>query len=471
MIIYEGKELFLHHHEGNTDYIIISFLGAHETNIAKETFFLKPIVEKYNISCLGITPKVDNYYLHSDMHEIISLCNDITKNYKKIILIGQSVAGYAVIKYSKQLNADVVLALAPRATLDQEICTVTDETVKIASALTPEQVKETTIKKDDLQGEIFIVYDPLSRSHWLDKEHIGLLKEQIPHVNFIVTYFTEHLIIFHLLGSQVFKSIIDSLVSGNKQNIVQTINYVRRHHITNIESKVLLLTEKYPYLIYKMLTSQSMSKVRNNHRLFNNNTLILKLCFCLTNKGYQQESSQLLQSIFISKTGNLENFFKPNQQLRCLNPYPYLISFHGNFLVYNYNTNKVETAINLDEKPNCAPIQLYNQNGRIKLVCIHHGYLFELEYYDNMSFNLTSLTNDPIPNQIKLTFSGYMIFIHTSDKKHYIGVNANGSIHYATKPQGWESFTAIPAIYSSENTKQHSLSFNVNNHNITISIQ
>lgn len=446
MIIFEGEELFLHYHKGDTDYIIITFLGAYETDIAREKFFLKPIVEKYNISCIGITPKIDNYYLHFDMHEIISLCNNITKDYKKIILIGQSVAGYAVLKYSKQLNADIVLALAPRATLDQDICPITNDSAKIASTLTPEKIKETTIKKDDLQGEVFIVYDPLSPPAWLDKEHIGFLKEQVPHVNFVPTYFTEHLVIFHLQGSQVFKSIIDSLATGSVNDIIQTIVYTKRHHIANILTKTHRFKRRYPFLTYKMLTSEAFSKVRNNDQSLKDYQTRLIICYGLNVSGYQQESSDYLKSIFFY---HMQNIPYTEQQSISLNPYPYLINYNGYYLGYNFVTKKLKAMLNIGEIAYCLPLQIYKQNGKIKVICYHNNFVFELKYDDDKElFKLALLSNDYTSDHVKLNFMGYNVYIHTKDKKNYVGINTNNaSVYYtSTTTKEWEAFTPISMV-------------------------
>lgn len=286
MIVFDGQEIVINYHEGSSDYIFVSFnsLGTnnHEN---KERYFLKPIAEKYNFSCLGIITKVDNYYLHPEMQQVIEVCNNITKNYKKIIVIGLSMGGYGALKYSKALNADIVFTMSPRCTIDIEQQPLYSKEVEIAATLPPEVVKNSTIKADDVGGKVFLVCDPLSPPDSLDFEHSTHLRQELPRAHFLPTYFTKHMVIFHLQGSVVFKSIIDALATGDKDNIVKTVTYVRRHHINNIIAKTDRFLQKYPYLTHKMLAGPTFDKVKNNHFILDHYQQRLKLCYLLNAKG------------------------------------------------------------------------------------------------------------------------------------------------------------------------------------------
>ncbi|CAI3930529.1 MULTISPECIES: hypothetical protein [Commensalibacter] len=447
MIIFEGEELYLHHHEGNSDYIIITFLGGYENHLAKETYYLLPIVEKYNISCLGITPKIDNHYLHSDMNHIIPLCNEITKKYKKIIVLGPSMGGYGALKYSKHLNADIVLTLAPRATINQDLCPITTNAAQTLERLTKEEIEQSTIDQNDLKGNIYILYDPLSDPSWLDKHHVGYLLQEIFHANFIPTYYTGHLITLHLKGSAYLKSIIDALVQGDNQNIIKTITYIRRHHIANVLAKAQRFLKSHTFLTYKMLTSAAFKKVKDNHIIQEDYCFRLKLCYWLNVKGYQYESSEYLKSIFFYHTQKIS--YEDIKLPISLNPYPYLINYNGYYLGYNFVTKKLIAMLNLGDAAYCIPLQIFKQNGKIKLICFHNNIIFELKYSeDQESFQIALLSDDYTADHVKLSFSAYNIFVHTKDKKHYIGINEITSYisHSAFIPKEWESFTPISMV-------------------------
>lgn len=447
MIIFDGQEVVINYHEGNSDYIFITFnsLGTnnHEN---KESYFLKPIAEKYNFACLGIITKINNYYLHPEIQEVINLCNNITKNYKKIIITGLSMGGYGALKYSKALNADIVFPMSARCTIDIKQQPLYGAEVEIASKLPPEVVKNSTIKTDDVGGKVFLVYDPLSPPNNLDIEHLTHLRQELPRATFLPTHFTNHMVIFHLQGSMVFKSIIDALVAGDEDNIVKTVISVRRHHIKNIIAKSEQFSKKYPYLIYKMLTGPTFAKVKDNHLILDNYKLRLQLCYLLNVQGFQKESSDYLKAIFFYHTQNI-----PHDQYKeqnGLNPYPYLINYHGYFLCYNFVTKKLNSIVSIGEKPYCLPLQLYKEHGKIKLITIHNGVIFKLTYDDDddFSFNLSLLSDEKNDNLVKLSYANYNIFMHLKHKKHYINIVPGHGIGSGPKPSTSESFTAISMI-------------------------
>jgi len=445
MIIFEDNSIVLHHFEGDTDYIIISFAPYGETAKAKETFFLDKIVKKYNISCLGITTKVDNYYLCEDMEQVIILCNTITNKYKKIIIIGWSMGGYAGLKYSKKLNANIVFAMAPRVTIDQEICSLLNY---ISTKDFPSnEIKKSTLQKSDIQGKIYLAYDQYSPLDLFDKQHITFLQNIYSEIVNIYTCFSNHSVINSLQGSEKFKSIIDALVSENDQNIIQTITYIRRHHINNVIAKINFLMNKYPLFIYKMIKSYTFSKVENNHILLNDPKFSLRLSFLLNQQGYQQESCDCLKSNFFYYV--LKIPYNKTPTILPQNIYPYLINFHGYYLGYNFITKKIQAMLNVADQAFTIPIQLYKNNGKVKLICILNGIIFKLQYCDSQLFNMLLLSDENFTQDIKLSFFAYNIFIHSINKKLYISVSPEGEITTAGNPLEWESFTMI-SMYSPE---------------------
>ncbi|NHN85232.1 hypothetical protein GOB93_11345, partial [Acetobacter musti] len=124
MILYEGEELVVHQAEGDTDYLLVTFVGAWETEHACRTFLAETPVRKNRISCLGITAKVDYWYISPETDHVLSLIRNIAAGYSRIILFGMSMGGHAAIAFSRALNADVVFTGAPKWSLDPEECEI-----------------------------------------------------------------------------------------------------------------------------------------------------------------------------------------------------------------------------------------------------------------------------------------------------------------------------------------------------------
>lgn len=107
-IVFEGDELVVHYHQAETDYILVTFEGAHEHEHATSAFFGKPVIEKLGISCVGITAKANHWYLSKETKTAQEYTRDITKKFPKVIIIGNSMGGHAALAWSKFLNADTV---------------------------------------------------------------------------------------------------------------------------------------------------------------------------------------------------------------------------------------------------------------------------------------------------------------------------------------------------------------------------
>ncbi|MDI2090195.1 hypothetical protein [Commensalibacter oyaizuii] len=450
MIIFEGEELVLHYHEGHSDYIIITFNGAYEYHHARNTFFLEPVVKKYDISCIGINSKADLYYLIKEMDRVIDLCNDITKNYNKIIIMGLCMGGYGAIKYSRRLNADVVFTMNPRYTLNEKDYAVVDFVKSIMHNFSQEEIEKSTIQAEDVKGKIYIGHDPIDISDISkqDRPQKEVLLKILPHAVSVPIYFSGHITIHHLQGSQEMKHIIDALVHGEDQEVVKAVNKVRKHHITNILVKTNALMSKYPLLVYKMLTSLTFQKVKNNHLLLEDYPLRLRLCYLLNTNGYQQESSNYLKLTFFYRL--MRTLSLTDIQSASINSYPYVISYNGFYLGYNFITKKIESIVNFYEKKFCLPLQLYKLNGKIRLVCVHQGVIFAIQYGKEDSFDLVLLPNTTTENSVKISFSDYRLFIQTKSKKQYICVSPNGDIATSNQLKEWESFTAIPMTYNND---------------------
>lgn len=172
---------------------------------------------------------------------------------------------------------------------------------------------------------------------------------------------------------------------------------------------------------------------------------MLGLAYRLNTKGYQQESSNCLKANFLYHIQNIT--CPPNQTLLSLNPYPYLISHTGYYLSYNFVTQKLEAMVALAEKAYCLPLQIYKNNGKIRLMCIHNGVIFELKYHDDQSlFSLSLPLDDYTSNHIKLGFSDYRVFIHSINSKGYIAISPDRTIFAGPQPKEYESFTPISMI-------------------------
>lgn len=454
MVIFEGEELLLHYHEGTSDYILITFASADQTDQAYHRYFLQPIAEKYQLSCLGITTKVDNFYQHSDMHHIIPLCNEITQNYQKIVIIGLSMGAYAALKFSAELHANIVFAMGARYTLDASIASVCGIMQRTVDRLDPYSIQETTIQPHEVSGKLYIAHDTYQGTpgyNDIDHQHAYQIIEKLPNTVLVPVVFAHHLVVNSLKGSEEFKSILDVLVTENDPKVIQQVVKVRRRHINNIYSKILLLINRYPLWIYKLLISKTFSHIKNNQLLFDDDEKILTLIYLLHTRGYHKQSRNLLRICFLRSFLGC-NFYEADQinkeRMNNIGIYtkglPYLIAHSGYFLVFDRFQKKMIAVRDFIANTHYIPVRLYEKQGETQLVCIWEDMLFGLNY-DNNRVDLTPLClNDKAKDLLIVEKKELTAIIYTPDRQlcFYVESAQNNGFHKVA-PKAWEQFAIV----------------------------
>lgn len=454
MIIFEGEELLLHYSEGNSDYILITFASADQTENAHSHYFLKPIVEKYHLSCLGITTKFDNYYQHSDIYHIIALCNKFSQSYNKIIIVGLSMAAYAALKFSAALHADIVFAMGARYTLDAEVAMVSGIMQRTVDRLDPYSIAETTIQPDEVSGKLYIAHDTyqgIVGYNAIDHEHISKIIENLPNTVLVPVLFAHHLVINSLKGSEEFKSILDVLVTEKASAVIKQVSIIRRHHVHNLYSKIVLLRDRYPLLIYKLLISKSLSQVKNNHILFDHHENNIWLIYTLCVRGYHQQSRNLLRICFLRAYLKC-SFYEADHihKRHIMNTYaslsnlPYLVAVNQYILVYDHIQKKISAVREFIYNAHYLPLRLYGDRSDYRVVCVWEDMLFELRYYQGEIVIRPLTFDDDTENKIIVKAQENTVSLYAPDHQHCLQVNQEGGSQFViTEPLGWEQFAVI----------------------------
>ncbi|MBF0858877.1 hypothetical protein HKD24_06570 [Gluconobacter sp. LMG 31484] len=255
----EGKELVLHFHEGNTKYCVLTFPARLETQHARNTFFGESIFKKYNISSIGLTTKVDNWYICDEMDGFIQKIKTITEKYNKIVAIGPSMGSYPAIKYSKILNVHRILALAPKWTIDPDLINLEDDNTRkgllsgnmhdIINRVYTEDKKGHCIEENDVEDNLIVCYDQHSE---LDRSNIEKLRTVINFEEVLFPY-CGHEIIQQLKGSENIKNIVHSMVCDDIKTTCRLLSKIRRSHKTKISRYYDVAQERHPVYCFLML--------------------------------------------------------------------------------------------------------------------------------------------------------------------------------------------------------------------------
>ncbi|GAN89671.1 hypothetical protein Gbfr_007_128 [Gluconobacter frateurii M-2] len=326
MIIFEGDELVVHYHQGNTDYALVTFEGAHETKNATKTFFGAPVVRKLGITCIGVTAKVDHWYISPDTSAVQECILNITKKFSKIVVIGISMGAHTALSWSKILNADTVLAMAPKWSLDPDECPVHQYYLTHNFR---DSMKGMGIRKEQLQGRLFVAYDPLDEGDW---EQSQLLSRKIPEVKIVNTYYSGHVIIHSLSGSNLFGKVISALAYGSDQDVYSAIAKSRRFNENNLNARLMRTSDRHAGLVAKTLMSPSVMRLQRKQKIFQNEALMGRVLYNLLLSDRVEEAAKFYDTateiaVFGDTVGNQNTVVYEERFL--------ILSRHGYVLCYN----------------------------------------------------------------------------------------------------------------------------------------
>ena len=81
-------------------------------------YYWRQEIKEAGQSGLFITPRESHFYQDATILDILAEQASIIRKFKKVVLFGLDVAGYAAIYFSKLFRADIVVAISPMFTVD-----------------------------------------------------------------------------------------------------------------------------------------------------------------------------------------------------------------------------------------------------------------------------------------------------------------------------------------------------------------
>ncbi len=109
-----GDVVFITFNSGLTDKPTEIKTRGIESATFGATFF-----KKNKISAIMIGNHRNHWYQTKEMLSVFSEVKNKIKNFKKVITYGASIGGFASLAFSKELNANIVLAFSPQVTLEK----------------------------------------------------------------------------------------------------------------------------------------------------------------------------------------------------------------------------------------------------------------------------------------------------------------------------------------------------------------
>ncbi|QNT79387.1 hypothetical protein [Entomobacter blattae] len=383
MIIFDSDDIIVQYEPGNTDYVLITFMGVGHEEEARESFFLKGYCLKHNISCVGFTSLKRSWYLSEHTEHALQACLSVTRNYRKAIGIGSSAGGFAVIKHAQRLNCEFVFSLAP--TFHFEIEQYVEQFgFSPEFVLDYKNVARGRFDHDEkITSTVVTFFDPAYPIDVL--YHIALkdlLKEESTREEKLLTiplFYAGHVVSHSLRQSTVYTDMVEFAFGKiTFDELKGRVSRVRRRNSTNIYYRICAGFRKHPLLVYRMLKNNiwKRKEATKYEDILRDDTLMGSIIFSLYNRGYKEEGTDLYWYVFqycwFSKFDDTKPIaFKAQTIL--------VVGYHGNLMGYSpqekrlvdYRLNSVGEMV--------LPVQLLlTAYGYIPAVRFH-DYLFGME--------------------------------------------------------------------------------------------
>ena len=361
--VYSGDEIVAYHNPGMSDYLVVSFTALFPERFGENYYLGKPLIERADISCVGIINPAKNFYLSAEMEHVIRIVDQVRGD-RKVIVFGQSLGAYAAIKHSAALRADYVMSCSPFYSVDPDDLDlpsdrhhyILKQTMQHHGVLWRPEFKNMGLKPSDCSGRVVAFYDPFES---IDSYDVALLRRNVPSIEFVTVPLASHEICNESWTPAIFSRLMAALQSDDRMVLAREMNTIRRgtakfmlrtirkaadrkpemcarvfrspRLVKNIEYKVMLADPVSMTLIYRLFARGSRALAVSHFALVAREVMQVELGDAAVDDG------SVIEAVAARRL--------------CL-----LMSCHGSFLAYDMNARTVRLDRNVFRRADLVPI-------------------------------------------------------------------------------------------------------------------
>lgn len=221
-IIYEDGHIEVYHHQGKSDFLVITFneMGTHPGRGS----WGGRALQNNEISYLGFVSKKPNWFPGSSMERAKHALTSTLEAYNKVVMYGHSQGGYAAVRYASLYSATSIIAFCPQFSIRPESMSGKD---KRFARHYPSTMDHQEIGPYDVGVECrtHIFYDPNDE---LDRLNFLHIKEKIPHARSIKVFGTGHQSVRVIDNSEAVGRILTSAASNDTLGIIKALREWKR---------------------------------------------------------------------------------------------------------------------------------------------------------------------------------------------------------------------------------------------------
>ncbi len=363
VIVHAGEEIVVHQNHGTSDYLLVTFCELHNEQLAHAHYFLKPIVEEANVSCIGVMTTVKGFYLSPEMDEVFRIVERERRG-REVVVFGQSMGGYAAIKHSRALQADYVLACSPFFSMDpDELEFPSDRHRKVLmhsmahhGVVDRPQFKGMRITAADTHGRVVAFFDP---SEFVDVYDADLLRKHLPDAEFVTVPHANHAVYNASWRAGTLSDLVRAMRSDDREAVSREMNRIRRGNAHFMVRSLRKASQRKPLLCLGALRSPRVAG-HPEFRTILNDPMNMMLVYTLFARGDRDAAMKhfalIAKEVMHLRAPPVEVGCGSLLQMvlgrhRCL-----LMSAHGTFLAYDMGSRQVRLEAQVFGRSDLFPV-------------------------------------------------------------------------------------------------------------------
>ncbi|NIE80090.1 hypothetical protein [Asaia sp. As-1742] len=358
-VIFEGDDLVVHETDGDSDYAVITFEPAEQSQHATTTFFAEKPLRYNNIKSLGITAKSPVWYISDEVEHVIMIINDRLQGINNRIAVGYSMGGYPALNWSRRIGAKTVFSMCPKYSLDPDLCDIEQGYVDKYFC---ERMRGMKIDPENVSGRVFIVHDP---DHTHDSYHARLIEQKLASCNatLIKSFYAQHDVHLTIQGSEKFGRMIRMLAYGSDQEIKAAYAKERKTSSSTLVTMFLRNIRFQPERALRAILSDRALKHANLKPVLERTLDMARLSHRFSEGGSFEKASFCLGLPFLEARYGREinREIVASAALRQFTRAP--LGFHGHLLCYDMATKKFSGRDLFGPTPNCPEVVIRRSGG------------------------------------------------------------------------------------------------------------
>lgn len=205
-LVYEDENILAYTLTGSGPFLVVTFddaVGCEDWS----TFFAEKMLAKKGTPAIGFVAKTDNYYPPQSVHKAYNQLKDFLGQYEEVVMYGGSMGGYASLKYSRLMNASLIIAMCPQWSINPKDF---HGVPYRAAERFKDYMGDMKVTKEDLQGQLVIFMD---KYYKLDLVQTQAIQKIADDVTIYYVPFIEHHMTPIMAASRGFYKIKDIVTS------------------------------------------------------------------------------------------------------------------------------------------------------------------------------------------------------------------------------------------------------------------